>query len=833
MDPIRLGDFLGIIGGKAVAGSNGAIVHDVTTHSRQVGTGSVFFALPGAREDGHDFVADAFHNGAVGAVVARGTSGPELARLGTTIEVDDPLSALQRLAAWWRTVIEAQVVVVTGSWGKTTTKDAIVHLIRPHLSVYGSPGSYNSEFGVPLSLLACPRQCDVAVIELAISDPGEMEAMEAILRPDRVVLTNLGTRWQSRFPSQAQQAQELMLIGRHLDPDGWLLVGQDDPQLHALAGRLLARRLVSNCSADLPRFSVVERDRASRLVEITFPNAAPTTARIQTGSEETLADVELALSAAWLLGVPQEHLLATLESYKPPLTRMEIWRSPQGVTLVRDIATPDPLAMTAAIRAARQNGRRDSRLKVVLAEPLSRWEGRLGAALAPVLLAEGVDAICGLETPFYRALATAASSPRGAGPEIRLFPSPDELRRHLLDDARRGDVVLIQSPSDSSVADLSTGLMEAMAPTRLYLDFLAIEENVATFRRLVGPTVRLMGVVKALAYGTDATQVSTSLQEAGVDFLSVSGADEGVALREAGVRVPILVLLGTGSELGKMLRHGLIPLIYSPELLEAALASSGWATSPVPVHLKVDTGMHRTGFSPAQAHQALIRLQAAAHVRVEGLMTHLASPGDPQEDGFTRLQLSRFQGVVDRAREMGMEKLLCHAANTTAAIRFPEARFDMVRIGIGFYGVHPAPATEGMVHLHPALTLVSRIVEILDLEAGDRVGYGGTYMAPAGGARIGVVPAGYHDGIPRAFSNSGHVIVSGVRCPIVGTISMDSMTVDLSACPRAEVGSDVLIHGRYNDSLIRLEEAAASIGTIPWEVMARTGPRVQRILTRH
>jgi alanine racemase len=189
--------------------------------------------------------------------------------------------------------------------------------------------------------------------------------------------------------------------------------------------------------------------------------------------------------------------------------------------------------------------------------------------------------------------------------------------------------------------------------------------------------------------------------------------------------------------------------------------------------------------------------------------------------------------VIEEAKRLGVRDAIAHAAATAATIRFPESHFGMVRIGLGLHGVHPSAATAERVGLVPAFGLVSRIVEVLELKQGDRIGYGGTFRVPAGGVRVGVVPAGYHDCVPRALSNVGHVIVAGVRCPILGRVSMDSMTVDLSGCEEARVGSDVLILGRYGDWLVAPEELAAKIGTIPYELMVRVGPRVQRIFTRH
>jgi alanine racemase len=261
----------------------------------------------------------------------------------------------------------------------------------------------------------------------------------------------------------------------------------------------------------------------------------------------------------------------------------------------------------------------------------------------------------------------------------------------------------------------------------------------------------------------------------------------------------------------------------------------------ISVHVEVETGMHRTGldwdessvFSGSMTAIDCIReLSSLDKVEIEGLMTHLASADDPSQDPMTLLQLQRFEHVAAAARELGTTPIL-HAAATAGTVRFPAARYDMVRVGLGLFGLHPSEATAQSIHLEPVISLVSRLVQVSNVPEGEGVGYGGTWLAPPGGGRVGVVPAGYHDCIPRSFSNFGYVIVANARCQIIGRVSMDSMTIDLSHCPSAGVGSEVLIYGRMGKSLVALEEVSQAIHTIPYEVMARVGPRVQRVFSRH
>lgn len=837
MEPLALDRLVEVVGGRLAGAAEAApvSVSHVAVNSSRARCGSVFFALPGTRTDGHRFLAAAAENGACAAVVSAPVVGTQAVPGLALVLVDDPLTALQKLAAWWRGRLRGTVVAVAGSNGKTITKDCLVHLLGYEAGltgkVYGAPGSYNSQLGVPLALLECPADAPVAVFEVAVSDPGEMARQAEMLKPDCVVVTNIGTRWRNRFSSRAQQVDEIVGIAATLPERGWALSGESTADIMEAAASY-GKAMAQHVSEGLPRFGPSAHGPDGARFEVSFP--APTHERVlatvRTASDEIVADVQLAVSAAWLLGARPAALAAGLQDYTPTATRMEIWRSPVGITLVRDVATPDPMAVGSALRTARRLAGRDGRTVVVLAEPAQGWR-ETAHDLAQVLQAEGVDEVCALAPP-PRSAAEAALAEIGRAGRLVVFPGQEQLRLHLVASLRPGDVCLVQSPPGVAIGELARLVIESMSATRLYIDLAAVQDNLLSFRRLLGPEVRVMAMVKALAYGTDPVGISLALQEMGVDALGVSSADEGLALRRAGVTLPILVLLGTAGDIDKMVRSRLTPLVYSPEVLAAVRAKAAEGGPSFKVHVEVDTGFHRAGFQPSQAVGALGELAATRGIEVEGLMTHLASPDDPAEDDYTNRQLDRFEHVVAAAQALGLS-LVRHAAASAATIRVPRARYDMVRLGLGLHGLHLSDATAKLLELTPAMALVSRLVQVIDVSEGERVGYGGIFTVPEPGARLGVVPAGYHDCVPRAFSNFGYVLIAGKRCPIVGRVSMDSMTVDVSGCPEAEVGSDVLIYGRRGDWEVPLEEVSAAIGSNAHEVMARVGPRVQRIFTRH
>lgn len=833
MDAVSIADLADIVGGRVTGWTPQAeLVRHVTAHSQHIMQGSVFFALPGTRTDGHEFAREALTNGAVGVVLAE-NQGQAHDYGGPVVQVRNPLEALQRLARWWRSQLSATVVAVVGSSGKTVTKDALVQILGADRRVFGTPGSFNSKLGVPLALLDCPADCEVAIIEAAATEPGEMSLLQDIIRPDHVVFTNLGTRHGSNFPGPEAHVRELLSI-TGAGADGWLVVGDPQPVVRAVAENLAVRSYYRGDSAAIPAFTILESDPRSTLALVSFPGAADGHVVIQTPFEEILMDVEVALAASWLLGVEPSTALQALTDYVPTETRMEVWQSPEGWTVVRDVATTDAVTLGTALQVSRRLARQSSRFSVVLSDPLGSCKTESLRALGRALGNSKVDSLWALECDSHREIGKTLTA-MGSDVEVRYFASLEAMRPAFRDNLGNDDVVLIESPRERSLADVTSILIEPLAPTRLYIDRAALESNVIAFRRLIGPQVQLLAMVKGLAYGTSAIHVSRSLQAAGVDQLGVATVDEGVALRRAEVSLPILVTLATSTEMDKVIRNDLTPQIYTSSMLDSVIFHARLNTrrQPVKVHLEVETGMHRTGFQPADAIKALERIRDEPSVSLAGLMTHFACADQPNEDDFTLEQIARFMEVARTAEELGFRDFIRHAANTAGAIRFPAARLDMVRVGIGLYGVYPSSETAHQIDLTTVVALVSQIVEIQDLSEGDRIGYGGTYRVPAGGRRVAVVAAGYHDCVPRGLSNFGYVSVDGRKCRILGIVSMDSMVVDVSDCPSAAVGSDVLIYGRHGGSIVPIEEVAAAMDTIPYELLSRVQPRVLRVLTQH
>jgi len=837
MDNLTLGKAAAIVSGILYpASASHQPVSGTSIDSRRVPPESLFFPLKGSQFDGHQFVDDAAAAGAVGAVVGRDwyEAGSVRDLKIPLIVVDSPLAALQQVATWWRSQLNGRVVAVTGSNGKTIVKDALVRLLSSTYSSSGSPDSFNSQIGVPLSVIRTVRQVEFPVFEAGISGPGDMRSLEAILKPDFGILTNIGFAHIASFGSRDAIANEKADLFRSIPESGWLLVPSEervmDRHISSLACRVYR---FGRASQELPFVEHYQFVNDGTRLTMRFPSGDSVTLNISTPSREIVSDVEIAASAAYLLGVSADSIAGALTDYTPSGTRMEIWRSPAGFTLINDTCSSDPLSVKSALKtlaSLKQDGGRKIFVFGGMRE-LGPHEVEEHAGVGQLAAQSSVDTlvVVGENVAAETAHAFTAASPAS---RILRCSTPEEVKGALLPGLQWGDTVLVKGPRNMGIARVAREIMEAMAPSRLIVDLQAVGENITRFKRLVGPHTRILAMVKALAYGSEATRLSIELQRMGVDCFGVASADEGGALRRSGVDIPVLVMMWTPEEAEKVIRHNLTPVIGSFENIDALVAAARELGKTVDVHIEVDTGMGRLGIAPDLACDLARQISATTSLRLTGMMTHFACADDPSQDQFTNEQIRRFQATVADMKKAGFAGLLLHACATAATVRFPAARFDMVRIGVGMYGIYPSGAVAEGIDLELAVSLVSRVAEVRLFNKGDRIGYGSTFVVPADNYRVGVVPMGYHDGIPLALSNCGSVLVNGKPAPIIGRISMDSMMIDLSGVPDAQPRADVLIYGRHGGYTVRPEDVAATGNTIPYELLARLGPRVQRIFIR-
>jgi alanine racemase len=801
----------------------------VAIDSRRVMPGDLFFALPGRRRDGHAFLAAAEAAGAALAVVRRpgpgeAEAGPPPAPGACRLLVADPLLALQQLAAWYRRQHIERVVAITGSNGKTVVKSALTTLLAGRFRVASSPGSWNSQVGVPLAVLTAPPGTQLGVFEAGVSAVGEMQRLEAILQPDYGVLVNIGLAHLGGFGSRAVTAREKMALFRHLPPGGWL-IAPPDPLLQGLP--LPCPHLHPGEAP--PRLLGQHPHGAGLLLELDL-GGEPELLPVRTRSAPLVEDLLIAMTAALRLGVPPRDLVAALQDYTFGPTRMETWRTPEGITIVNDTASDDPISVQTALDTVAASPEAGRRLFIFggMAE-LGSAEQREHGFIGRLAAERGFSELLLLPHPARASTAAAWNELRPQQPAWQLADATG-LRATIRQLARPGDIVLFKGAARQELSSAARSLWESMAPRRFLVDLDAIRDNIARFRSLCGPRVAILAVLKAWAYGTELARLATALQDSGVEWIGVSAVDEGATVRRAGVHRPVLVLLMDIDEVDKAVRWRLTPVVYSLPFARALVEALAAMGASLDVHLEIDTGMGRVGVPPEEALAAARLLRGSGVTRLSGVMTHLACADDPDADAFTRAQLQMFDAAVAAIRREGEEPLLIHAAATSGAVRFPEARHDLVRLGLGLYGIHPSPAIEREIELELAVAFISRLVQVRDHRRGDRIGYNGTYVVTAASQRVGIVAVGYNDGVPWRFSQGGEVMLQGQRLRVLGRVSMDSMAIDLDPLPEAEVGDEVLIFGAHEGQVLRPEQAARRAGTIAYDLLVQVDSRrVQRI----
>ena len=786
---------------------------------------SLFIALRGERFDAHAFLPEVFKKGCRAVLVSDADAVEDLP-FELVLLVEDTLTALQRLAAAWRASLpHVRRVAITGSLGKTIVKELLSAMLSQRFTVHRSPGSYNSQVGVPLSLLALRPEHDIALIEAGISRPGEMARHAAMIDPDYGLLTHLSVAHPEGLPSEAITLSEKMILFASIkDPLDLILPdfvaeGLALPQRHDL--KLLSARY------DASRRWLIE-------VEIEG-DPTPHSLWLDSPGEHMVQNALCAARAALMLGCDIGDIARGLASYVASPMRLEVHTTPEGVTLINDAYSADPVSSRAALDALAQHAGAQPKIAIL--------GDMLGLGLASVLeheqlgrYAAGVG-LSRLLTVGARARGVALGAIQ-AGMDrahVTSFEDLDALQHHVRERGfERRDVVLFKGSRAVGLERVARHYLESLGPTRLIIDLGAIRDNFHALRQVVGAPTRQLAVVKSFAYGNDATRVAMTLVREGVDALSVAYADEAIPLRRAGLQLPILVHNTTREDLDKILAHQLTAIVYSEAILAALDAASRARGVITPIHLEIDTGMHRVGLALGDVERFTRLLRDHEHLRLVGTMTHLAAADDSRQDAFTLEQLRRFDEALEVMRRGGLDPGLVHAANTAAAWRFPQARRDMVRVGLGLYGLDPAPDVERAHRpLRPALKLTTRVIHVHTVAAGETIGYGRA-AGRASDRQIATLAIGYSDGFARALSSGrGQVLLGGERCEVVGRVCMDVCMVDVTHLGgRVQVGDEAVVIGQQGEERIEVDELARRAGTISYEILCNISSRVRRIFVQ-
>jgi alanine racemase len=849
-----------LLGGTLLqAPTTDATLATLLLDSRRVGLteGAVFFALRGPRHDGHQHLAALYAKGVRLFVVSHPPASLAPFAGAGFVRVPDALAALQALAARHRAAFGGPVWAITGSNGKTIVKEWLAQLLAPDEAVCRSPKSYNSQVGVPLSVWElAPGRHTLGVFEAGISERGEMARLAAVIRPTHGIFTTLGTAHDAGFASEEEKlAEKLQLFEQ---PGFELLVYCADQQAvhaavrarglpalawtrHEVPGAVLRFRLKATTAGTTSVRVRLGEGAATAHFPAEQPALQATRFTLPFADEPSVENALHCLAVLLWRQLDPAKALAPAEIQRrllrlhPVAMRLEMKAGRHGCYLLDDTYNNDlaglSLALDALSRQARPGGR-----TLILSDVLeSGLDGaELYARVLALVQAHGVTRLIGVGQELSYELKGMSYELGDAVQKGQLitqvYPSTEALLAELRPADFQNETILIKGARRFGFERVVAALQQPQHGTVLEVNLDALTHNLQYYRQLLAPRTRLMVMVKAFAYGSGSYEVASLLEFQRADYLAVAYADEGQQLRDNGISLPIMVLNPGPDSFAQLRRYRLEPEIYSLERLHDYLQAAREATAdgagPLPpLHLKLDTGMRRLGFAEEELPELLALLAShRAALPVAGIMTHLAAADDPAHDDFTRQQLATFRRMAAAIEAVLGYPALKHALNSAGIRRFPEAQLDMVRLGVGLYGVEAG--AEDAANLLPVSTLKTTISQIKTLPAGTTVGYGRRGAATTHGRRVATLAIGYADGYDRRFSNgAGLVLLHGRRAPVVGSVCMDMVMVDVTDVPEARPGDVAVIFGEG----LNTSELAQRINTIPYELLTNVSERVKRV----
>jgi alanine racemase len=835
----------GIVGGEFLRSRGDDPIEHLLLDSRRLifPATSLFFALRGPRRDGGSYLEELYRRG-VRNFVVMDSPDPLKFPESNIIRVPDTLVALQRLAAYHRTQFSFPVIAITGSNGKTIVKEWLNELLEAEYSIVRSPKSYNSQTGVPLSVWEMGAGHELGIFEAGISRRGEMEKLAAILKPTIGIFTNIGEAHSEGFSSLAEKAAEKLKL---FDGAEVLICCGDQRETSEAIWKWKGER--AGWDKDAPRVFSWGKEKANDVwvsgVEVVDQ---ATRVRIRCGGiggELVLpfteqASVENAMhcvAACLWLGLSFEKIAARVQQLAPIAMRLELKSGINHCSIINDSYSADLSSLGIALDFLSQQ-QQHARRSVILSDILEsgRPEPELYAEVGRALQQKKVDRLIGIG---QRISANAGVIGEWFGGEQVYLPSVAVFREEIHRLHFRDETILLKGARVFEFEEIDRLLTEQIHQTVLEIDLDAMAGNLRAYRQLLQPGVRLMAMVKAFAYGSGSFEIANLLQFHGVDYLGVAYADEGVALRKGGIRMPIIIMNTENAAFDSLVEYNLEPVIYSFPLLrslEKWLRREGIAAFPI--HIELETGMNRLGFAAGEWEE-LLGVLPAAPLRVQSVFSHFAASEEAQQDDFTRRQAAAYLGMAGRLENALGYSFIRHLSNSAAIVRMPEWQLDMVRLGIGLYGVDSSAGAGGearagagaagfggsRLDLREVSTLKTTIAQIKHLQEGDTIGYNRRGLAGSQTV-IATVRIGYADGYSRNLGNgAGKMWVKGRLAPTIGSISMDLTMIDITGIPDVREGDEVVVFGKEL-SVSRLAEWAQ---TIPYEILTGVSQRVKRI----
>lgn len=782
---------------------------------------SIFFAIPTKENDGHRYVRELYNRGVRNFVLNVVPNDMKCISDANILIVPDTIAALQTVAQ----VIPprpSEVIAITGSRGKTTIKEWLFQMLEPLCAVARSPRSFNSRIGVPLSLWEIADDTDIAIIEAGVSHSGEMKSLANIIAPDTVIFTNIGEEHDHGFSSRAEKAREKAILA-HSKSLRTLIYNADD-------------KLISDALADInvPQiiaWSKQDKNAPLYIANIAICNGKTTINYRFKGAEHEIiipfsgeSDIENGIhTLAYLLsrGLSEDLIKARFSTLHAIGTRLNVSEGVNGCTLIYDSYTSDYSSLLPALDFMRRRSG-DGRTTTLILSDLHHEAYRQDVyiEIARLLKCTGVNRCIGVGPDICTHAHLFSNN-------TICFNSTNELLQNLSTSDFQNEIILIKGAPEYGFDRLLEMLEARKHETVLEVNLDAVVKNYNYFRSHLPSNTGIIAMVKASGYGAGSYEIAKTLQAQGAAYLAVAVLDEGIELRRGGITMPIIVMNPKVVNYRSMFANRLEPEIYSMEMLrDVAREAAKNNVTEYPVHIKLDTGMHRMGFIEEELPEMMDFILSQKNVIISSVFSHLATADCPDMNDYTELQLSRFAHYTDYIQSRYPHRISRHVLNSAGILRYPQHSYDLARLGIGLYGVNTLPEDIERP-LTPVSTLRTVIIALRHWKAGETIGYGRRGLLKRDSV-IATIPIGYADGMNRHFGNGNiSVLINGHKAPTVGNICMDACMIDVTGID-CKVGDDVEIFGP-NMNVQRLAEV---LNTIPYEIITSVSPRVKRVYYR-
>jgi alanine racemase len=854
---IRLDDLIAATGGRLLGAPVATEFGDFCFDSRRVEPGQLFLAIRTDKGDGHDYILDAIRGGATGVLCQE----PHRVdcRQATCLVVPDTEAALLEWARYILRSYGTRVIAVTGSVGKTGTKEALAAVLSTRHAVFRNRASYNGLFGLPVALGSLRPEDELAVLELGSDHLGEIAALAELARPSIGVITAVSEAHLEALGSLDRVAEEKGALVRALPAGGLAVLNWDDPRVRAMGKACRAEVITAGVEAGANlRAEEVESTLNGTRFTVVLDGERHRVSIPWLGRARVFAALA-ALAVGAKLGIPAPEMTRALGELPWLPGRLNALPAVAGATLLDDTFNSSPAAALAALDFVAEQVVSGRKIAVLgdmyqLGEHTVDEHRRVGAYAA-----RSVDELI-VKGELATEMGRAAEEAGMPAARVHYAYSTDEVIRRLLADMdespplQAGDLVLVKGSALTRLERVSRALLREPErdwdklvrqhpvfgqvilslpgrPTWVEIDVEAAAHNTRRIREMIGPDVALMVVLKADAYGHGATRLARVTLNNGADRIGVASLNEAIMLRDHGIRAPILVLgYSPAWSARQALLNDVGVALYDLDIARAFDRAAAELQRKALVHVKVDTGMGRLGLLPHEVGGFFQRLAAFPNLEVEGIFTHfsVADSQDPRHREHTDEQVARFREVLEGLERSGLRPPIVHCANSAAILTRPDVYFDMVRLGIALHGLHPSADVRVPADFGRTLAFKTTVAQVKSVPPGTPISYGNTYET-SGWQSIAVIPVGYADGFRRGPAHWGEVLIRGRRAPIVGRVTMDQTMIDISHISGVRIGDEVVLIGRQGDDEITAEEVAERLGTINYEVVSAILARVPRI----